>query len=450
LGFDSDATPQGGDPFVPGAQNVTGVTVAAGQSATLTVAVRPSGTVGTTVPGVINIVQRGNDVLTTALETPALASSYQVVGAFSYRYQVVPGVPTISGTVSSAGGPSAGVRAVAFSPQGQEVNFGTSDAQGHYSIDGLPAGPYTVCFDATKGTPSPPTGLLSSCYDNTAWDGTSAPPTGTQTVTVPASGGPVTGIDTTLQPGAGIQGTVTNSGGTPLPGVSIRIFDAAGTLVASPTSAGDGSYQAVDLPGGATYVCWEPTPQTPPGPNGGYANECDDQPWDGLTVPTSAKYTPINLIAGTMNTVNITDVTTSAITGSITNPAGQSLGSIIFVYDTSGNLASVAVSNDGDASYLVGGLAAGTYTVCVTAFDSGYDSQCYNSVTWPVPGGPPADGATPVNVAAQATAGGINFVLNPTTTANTTATAQLLARLAKQSPALANALRQHAAAVYAK
>lgn len=441
LGFDDTVLPQGGDPFVPGARGVTGVTVPAGQSTTLTLAVRPNAAVGTSVSGVINIVQQGNDSPFAGLITPTLASTYQVVGAFHYRYQVAPGVPAISGTLSSAGGAVAGVRAIAYSPQGAQINYGISDAQGHYSIDGLPAGPYSVCFDATHASPAPAAGLLSDCYDNTAWDGTSAPPPGTQTVTVPASGGPVTGIDQTLQPAAGIQGTVTNTGGTPLPDVFVDVFGANGTLLTSAPSATDGTYRITNLPAGNVYVCEQPGTQTPPGPGGGYAQECDGQPWDGLSAPNTGSYTPVDLRGGTVSTVDITVDVASAITGSITNAAGQAVSAFVFAYNSAGLPVSLALTSDSDASYTIGGLVPGAYTVCVDPLDVGYDAQCYNDVAWSVPGGAPPAGATPVNVPANATVNGIDFVLAQTT--NPAANAAALARLAKLSPVVAYELRQH-------
>ena len=117
------------------------------------------------------------------------------------------------------------------------------------------------------------------------------------------------------------------------------------------------------------------------------------------------------------------------------------MGAVVFAYNSSGTPVSVAFTSDGDTSYTVGGLPPGAYTVCVDSLDVGYDAQCYNDVAWSEPGGPPPATATPVNVPANATVNGIDFVLAQTT--NTAANASALARLAKLSPVVAYELRQH-------
>ena len=118
----------------------------------------------------------------------------------------------ISGSVTSASG-GAGIAQVTvyvYDPAGNIVSSASTHSDGTYQITGLTPSTsgYTVCFNATGVTSGD--GYFSQCYNDVAWDGFSAPPSGTTPVAV-SPGTTSTGINAALTPEGGISGTVTSS-----------------------------------------------------------------------------------------------------------------------------------------------------------------------------------------------------------------------------------------------
>jgi len=163
-----------------------------------------------------------------------------------------------------------------------------------YSVRGLPAGSYVICFDAYAPTGTAPAGgFRHECFNDAA---------NTTTATaVTTSIGTVTTVNASLAPALAIVGTVSDSAGASLSG---------GDVYAFPTGGG-GSFQGswIDSQGhfvigrldAGTYTVCVDARMTSGTSATGYLSECfQDVAWD----PAAGFVTP----AGT------TGVTTTSVT----------------------------------------------------------------------------------------------------------------------------------------
>ena len=193
----------------------------------------------------------------------------------------------ISGTVTAGGNAVAGVTAEVFNSSGTYLTSATTDASGNYTVTGLSAGSDTVCFEASQATGAPATGYLSQCYKGIAWDGSSAPPSGTTSVT--ASAGSTQGnINASLTTAAGISGTVTAAADSgALADVTVDVYGSGSRLIGQATTDSSGAYTVGGLSAGSETVCFDAS-----GASGssttGYQSQCyNGVAWDGsATLPT--------------------------------------------------------------------------------------------------------------------------------------------------------------------
>jgi Carboxypeptidase regulatory-like domain/PASTA domain len=158
---------------------------------------------------------------------------------------------SITGTVTdSVGGtPVEGVR-VGAGPVGYGLrDYVETDQDGEYTIDGLEAGNFNVCF-----LPEPDTNLLRECWNN------SPSPYG-NAVSVPG-GGSVGGIDAALEHGGIVEGTVTDAEGEPLEGICVSAWSPAGGGIGRTgdgVTDADGAYTVAGLtPGVAHKIVFAP------------------------------------------------------------------------------------------------------------------------------------------------------------------------------------------------
>jgi hypothetical protein len=195
----------------------------------------------------------------------------------------------IAGAVTDASGqPLANATVSVMSASAQLVGGGAvTGADGTYSVLGLPAGSYYVCFSGPQ--PPPPTapgGYLTQCYNtykNVNWDGPSGNANGATALTV-TLGQAITGIDGQLVPTAGISGTVTGFTPNLLGGASVFVYSAGAqpALIASVLTTQSGSFLVTGLTSGSYYVCFS---------SPGYTNECYNQatPWVGYPGPPAPR-----------------------------------------------------------------------------------------------------------------------------------------------------------------
>ena len=137
------------------------------------------------------------------------------------------------------------------------VGYGTTTADGSYTVGGLPTGDYDVCFIGSSATGgSSTTGYTDQCYDDVSWDGGYSDLGGTAVVVT--AGSTRSGIDANLTAGGAISGMVTDTTSAPLEGVDVEVF----TTGANPDNVGygtttaDGSYTVGGLPTGSYDVCF--------------------------------------------------------------------------------------------------------------------------------------------------------------------------------------------------
>jgi Carboxypeptidase regulatory-like domain len=304
------------------------------------------------------------------------------------------GVPngTISGQVSDLqGNPVSNVTVWAFGPHGRVV---TTDAAGRYTIGGLGASSFVVCFDPHQAVDAPPTGYLPECYDGIPWEGIGyAPPSGTSPVTV-TSGGTTSGIDAALTPAAVISGTVTDPQGHRVRGTTVSIYSPSGVIRIA-TSDSAGAYRSGALPAAEYLVCFSARADRVAYPSGLLPQCYSGQPWSGEG-PPSAGATPVDTQPGVETSgIDASLALGAGFAGRVTDAStGVGIGGLqVEVFDAQQRLVSTNVTNErGPAAeagtYSVSRLVPGTYTVC---FDGqfvglrggyGYQSQCYAGRPW--------------------------------------------------------------------
>lgn len=166
----------------------------------------------------------------------------------------LPFAGSLGGTVTdAAGAPLGNVRVrVDISGPGEILETSTG-ADGTYTVEGLPADDYTVCFEPLYGTKggSSQAGYLASCSGG-------AP--ASQPVAVRLSAGQHrTDVGAALQSASSIEGVIRNAAGSGIWSVRVLVKDAAGNEVSSYSSSFDGTYSSGPLPEGTYTVCFKPS-----------------------------------------------------------------------------------------------------------------------------------------------------------------------------------------------
>ena len=264
----------------------------------------------------------------------------------------------------------------------------TTASNGAYTLEGLPAGDYTVCF--VPPTPSATQlELHPQCWDNKRVGDT---PT-TVAVTI---GSTTTGVDASLKTYGAIKGTVTDAasfGG--LGDVSVTA-----SLESDPSrqffalTANDGTYTIQGLESGNYDVCFYPAID-----DSTHIGQCyDGKPLDGWTAADA-----VTVAAGVSSTgINASFVRAGSITGTVSSGNAPLAGVDVQAVSLSGSGAQQDATTASDGSYALDGLSAGDYTVCFYPADPGSLPQCYNGQD-PITGTPDS-----VPVASGATTSAIN------------------------------------------
>ncbi|PJJ65646.1 carboxypeptidase regulatory-like domain-containing protein [Compostimonas suwonensis] len=140
---------------------------------------------------------------------------------------------TASGHVVDPNGDPVANTSVSFAGADGRYGYGTTNADGDYTVYGLADGDYTVQFSTWD------TGLIGEYYDD-------ARTVDDATLVTVENAEPVTGIDAALEQGSTISGTVTRADGGSLADCAVRV-----SLVrdAPPSQSGDGG-ECVDADGG--------------------------------------------------------------------------------------------------------------------------------------------------------------------------------------------------------
>ncbi len=248
----------------------------------------------------------------------------------------------------------------AYNAGGSWMGSGGSDAQGEYSIRGLPAGDYYLV--AEEGD-----------YVDEAWGDVVCEPCDPTTSTPVAvvHNADTSGLDFALQPYGSLTGRITSAtDDRPLGNLWVEVYDGTGELVRSVRSYGDGNYELI-LPAGSYFVAV-------PDVHDHDAEVWNDQPCiDGICDVSAGD--PVVVNPGTETPDIEFSLTEKArISGVVTASSdGSPLTGWMWLYDGSGQLLHTAYLN-GLGEYRVVGLEAGTYYLKATS--SGYVAEIYDDV----------------------------------------------------------------------
>lgn len=300
-------------------------------------------------------------------------------------------VGSISGTVTTSDGAVLpGVRVGAMRADDEAFASVTSDPDGRFTIGGLPAGTYTLQFDA-----------INVGFDSAWWsdsDPAGSPDLEGATSIVLDAGAAVTARDVSLRRAASVSGSIVSPEGEGIAEVGVHLGTADGELVYSTVTDAAGSYSIVGVGAGTYVLSFEPYGQ------GGFLGEF----WDDAQTPDLA--TPLEVGAGQAVTASASLARGATISGRVSTPAGGPTPEWLSVYvarSAEPELVIGATSPEADGTWTVTGLLAGTYLVRA-------ESDVYVPSWW-------ADGqavrsatsAAPIDVALGASRSGVDIELLP-------------------------------------
>jgi hypothetical protein len=210
----------------------------------------------------------------------------------------------ISGTVDDSSGDAlANVAVLAFTTGANqdEARYATTGANGAYTLSGLNAGSYDVCFDSQYSGDGTGGGYTDQCYKGVDWDDDSAAISGATAVTV-NSDQTTPDVSAALAPGGAISGTVLDTSENPLQGVSVDVYTsgATHTLVNYEYTDDNGNYLVPGLPAGTYDVCFDASFASGPNPSTTYADQCyNGVSWEGPSTGVSGA-TSVTVSVGTV------------------------------------------------------------------------------------------------------------------------------------------------------
>lgn len=285
----------------------------------------------------------------------------------------------ISGRVTdSAGQGLAGVLVSSFDPSTPEYGpyVALTEQDGTYTVTGLAAGSYQVCFYSQGASGPSATGYLGECHVDQPLNTNSATP-----VSV-SLGQTSAGIDAALAVAGAITGQITDLSSAPVTDVDVVAWvHGVSQFAGSTRSVSSGTYTVKGLPTGDYTLCFDGSYAVSTAAPHGHVTSCDG---DAVAV-----------VAGQATTVNKTVETAGAVGGSVTGDSGPVAGVLVSVSDGSGSQLSLT-NTDSLGGYRFNGLAPGQVTVCFepTYTAGGYQPTCY--------GAQPDGSGSPITVTAAA------------------------------------------------
>jgi hypothetical protein len=265
---------------------------------------------------------------------------------------------------------------------------------GTFQITGLPSGSYRLRVE-TAQTPTPVSSFIGTYYGGATLE--TAKPVNVQ------SPGETSGIEFALGR-AGVLSGQLRGDGRMLNDVSVRVYDAAGQVMADTKSWGDGRYSFV-LPSGVYRVQFDTVGAS--GGASGYASAF----YGGAT--TLAAATPILVTAPNTVTLQLTTlVRGGTITGRVRS-AGVPISSVwVRAYDAAGRVVSSTQSAQPNGEYVLP-VPAGSYRIGFNTdlAQDQYPAPLFASYGGTYYGGATLDAASVLSVAPGATISGIDAAL---------------------------------------
>lgn len=193
----------------------------------------------------------------------------------------------ITGVVKNSNGVGIGnAQVIVFDINNMWLQSASTGISGAYTINGLQAGAYKVCFDGSSNN------YMNECYDDLPWN--SWIDIASATFVSVTMGQTTILNETVLARGGMIAGSVKNAGGSGIGNVSVSVYDSTGIWLRGTMTDWSGSYRIGGLQSGNYKVCFDAMM------SGGYANECyDNRAWMDLT-----NATPVPVVSGQTTTLN--------------------------------------------------------------------------------------------------------------------------------------------------
>ncbi|HEY2645056.1 MAG TPA: carboxypeptidase regulatory-like domain-containing protein [Galbitalea sp.] len=254
---------------------------------------------------------------------------------------------TVTGTVDGVDAAGVGVADVevqAQSSDGSGFGDAQTDADGNYTIVGLPAGSYTVQFQPNDGSHIGQWWNDKTTYQDANW------------FAVPAAG-TVSAIDAHLAVGATISGTVDVAGSpnTPLAGATVSAFGDDGLSGGSAVTDDSGSYSISALPAGSYVVEFQAAPH----------DNYGTQYWQNANSLATATHISVST-AQTVTAVDAVLAPGASIHGTVFAPGKPKVplaNVFVDVYDTATGQSIGGATTNAYGKYHVSHLAAGSYSI---------------------------------------------------------------------------------------
>jgi hypothetical protein len=252
----------------------------------------------------------------------------------AFDIEVVESTPRVLGRVSRAAErtPVDGAQVWIYAPGDLWVpsTIVASGLDGYYRSPQLAPGTYVVAIGGSAGS-----GLASEAHTVVVADG-------------------ATTLDVALDEIGAIAGVVRGPGGAPIAGATVHVFEASTSWVPNATvvTGSDGSYSAVGLPPGSYRLAF----RAPTG--SGLLDRWHDD------AETRAGSTAVTVTAGGTMTVDAELTGPGSIAGRVTAAGAQVEGIRVLAYRaTDGIVASARTVTAADGTYVLVGLAPGTYKI---------------------------------------------------------------------------------------
>ena len=290
----------------------------------------------------------------------------EVASAAAGKVAAAPAKGSITGRVTDdAGRPLEWIGILVATPEGQPVgtpDFPSTGSDGTYTVSGLAAGQYMVCF-------MPNDTYSHECLGDAPF---SVP---VETLVTVRGSQKVRGVDAVLSLKVSLGGRVTAPSGEPVPDSSVLVKSQWGELMA--TTDADGRYVVEQIDKGTATLCVTP-------PAGALAARC----WKDVA-PEGAM-TAIEVGASDLVGYDVTLPIGGSVAGVVTSANGSPLPQTVVrvsPQDPVVDLEPRIAITGADGSYEVAGLVEGPYIVCFEPTDLLAQPGCLGSEPgpWGVP-----------------------------------------------------------------